>query len=120
MLIMKKISFNNWLFLILGMQYALMHLFSFNIPEPVTIAELIAFIVYSIIEISMFIYQGKHAPIGAVSGMIPLFFAVLWTVALFSHFQSDIYLAELTAINSIGVFTAYFMLLVEYKYMIKD
>lgn len=119
-LLFKKISFNTWLFMILGLQYALMHLFAFKLPDAVTMSEIIVFLVYTLAEIFMFIYRGRRAAVGAVSGMIPLFFSVLWTVALFSHFQSEVYQAELTVINSLGMFTAYFTLFVEYIFMIRD
>ncbi|MEK4059194.1 MULTISPECIES: hypothetical protein [Paenibacillus] len=120
MLIFKKISFNNWLFTVLALQYALMHLFKLHIPNSVKLSEIIIFIVYTVSEIILFIYRGRRAAVGAVSGMIPLFFAVLWTVAFFSHFQSEIYVAELTVINSVGMFTAFFILLFEYIFLIRD
>lgn len=73
MLIFKKISFNNWLFTVLALQYALMHLFKLHIPNSVKLSEIIIFIVYTVSEIILFIYRGRRAAVGAVSGMIPLF-----------------------------------------------
>lgn len=48
MLIFKKVSFNNWLFTVLALQYALMHLFKLHIPDSVKLSEIIIFIVYTV------------------------------------------------------------------------
>lgn len=120
MLFLRKVPFNAWLFGLLAVQYVLMHLFSLDIPASVTEIELVLFIVYTAAEIFMFIYRGRRTTGGAVDGMVPLFFLVLWTVSLFSMLQRESYPAALTAINSLGVFTAFFMLSVEYIFLIKD
>lgn len=120
MLFNRKISFNTWLFLILALQYALMHLFSLGLPASITSFELVVFIVYTISQIMSFFYKGKRATSGSVSGLVPLFFSVLWTVAFFSHLQREACPVMLIVMISLGMFTALFMLMSEYIFLIKD
>jgi len=119
-LFLKKVSFNWWMFLVLAVQYVLMHLFTMEFPLLISELELAIFVVYTIMEFAGFIYKGRRAPVGAISGMIPLFFAVLWTVALFSRLQRESYPMMHTVINSLGMITAFLILFVEYIFLIKD
>lgn len=119
MLIFKKISFNNWLFTVLALQYALMHLFKLHIPDSIKLSEIIVFIVYTVSRLHCLSTGAAGQPLELFPND-PAFFAVLWTVAFFSHFQSENYVAELTVINSVGMFTAFFILLFEYIFLIRD
>lgn len=120
MLFLKNISFNNWVFMVLALQYGLMHLMSRDMPDTITMLELAVFIIYSVAEITVFIYRGRRTIQGSISGMIPLSFAVLWTVALCSHLQRDSYPPLLPVITAFGILTACFILLFEYIVLIKD
>lgn len=106
--------------MVLALQYALMHFMSRDMPDTITLLELMVFVIYSIVEIAVFIYRGRRTAQESISGMIPLSFAVLWTVALFSHLQRDSYPPLLPVITGFGIFTACFILLFEYIVLIKD
>ncbi len=111
---LKKVSFNQLVFLCLGIQYALMHLFSSEEAIVITSAELIVYSIYTATGLGVFFYKSRRVNVEAVTGMASLFFSVLWTVALFSQFQMESYPNALTVINSLGVFTAVLIMLSEF------
>lgn len=111
---LNKVSFNQLVFLCLGIQYALMHFFSSEEAIVITTAELIIYSIYTATSLAIFFYKSRRVNVEAVTGMASLFFSVLWTVALFSHFQMESYPYTLTIINSLGVFTAVLVLLSEF------
>lgn len=111
---LKKVSFNQLVFLCLGIQYALMHLFSSGEAIVITSIELVIYSVYTMISLALFFYKSRRVNVESVTGMASLFFSVLWTVALVSQFQKENYPDALIVINVLGVFTAVLVLLSEF------
>lgn len=115
----KQLSFNAFVFLGLGFQYALMHLFAWGDTIAITEMELVCYIVYSAAGLTGFIYKSRRTVAESVSAMVPLFYSVLWTVALCSHFYKESYPATFTLMISMGLFSALLALVLEIRVIAK-
>ncbi|MFF2014529.1 hypothetical protein [Paenibacillus sp. NPDC058177] len=110
---LKKIPFNLLVFLGLGLQYSLLHVLPSGPTPTITTLELVIYIAYTIIGLAGFFYKSRKVRTEDISGMAALFFGVLWTVAITSHFRKESYTEVLTLVHSVGIFTAGLILLTE-------
>lgn len=111
---LDKVSFSRLVFLCLAIQYALMHWFSSGEAIIITSIELIIYIAYTFVSLVLLFHKSRCVNVEAFTGMFSLFFSVVWTVSLISHFHMESYPNALTVINSVGIFTAMVMLFVEF------
>ncbi|MFC3746053.1 hypothetical protein [Paenibacillus sp. GCM10012306] len=110
---LKRIPFNLLVFLGLGLQYSMLHVLSPGPTLVITNLELVIYIAYTVIGLAGFFYKSRRVRSEDVSSMAALFFGVLWTVAITSHFRKESYTEVLTLMNSLGIFTAGLILLTE-------
>lgn len=115
----NKVSFNQSVFICLGIQYLLMHLFSAGEAIVITSIELVIYMIYTVVGLVGLFVRSRRVNSEAVSGMSSLFFSVLWTVSLFSQFRKESYPDALTVINSLGVSTALLVLLAEFIILVR-
>jgi hypothetical protein len=116
---LSKVSFNLLVFLGLGIQYSLLHVLPSGPTLAITTLELVIYIVYTATGLAGFFCKSRKVRSEDISGMAALFFSVLWTVAICSHFRKETYTEALTLINSIGIFTAGLILLAELVILIR-
>lgn len=110
----NKVSFNQLVFICLGIQYMLMHLFSAGEAIVITSIELVIYMIFTVVGLVGLFMRSRKVDSQAISGLVSLFFSVLWMVSLFSQFRKESYPDALTVINSLGVFTALLVLLAEF------
>lgn len=115
----NKVSFNQSVFICLGIQYLLMNLFSAGEAIVITSIELVIYMIYTVVGLVGLFVRSRRVNSEAVSGMSSLFFSVLWTVSLFSQFRKESYPDALTVINSLGVSTALLVLLAEFIILVR-
>ncbi|AIQ75351.1 MULTISPECIES: hypothetical protein [Paenibacillus] len=115
----KRLSFNQLVFICLGFQYLLMRLFSAGEAIVITSIELVIYIVYTVATLAGLFLRSRRIDSEAVSGLSSLFFSVLWTVSLFSQFRKESYPNALTIINSLGVSSAVIVMLTQFIILAK-
>ncbi|MEK4461485.1 hypothetical protein MHI32_20135 [Paenibacillus sp. FSL H7-0690] len=115
----KRLSFNQLVFICLGFQYLLMRLFSTGEAIVITSIELVIYIVYTVATLAGLFLRSRRIDSEAVSGLSSLFFSVLWTVSLFSQFRKESYPNALTIINSLGVSSAVIVMLTQFIILAK-
>lgn len=115
----SKVSFNQLVFICLGFQYLLMHLFSAGEAIVITSIELVIYMIFTVVGLVGLFMRSRKVDSEARSGLVSLFFSVLWTVSLCSQFRKESYPNALTIINSLGVSTALLVLLAEFIVLIR-
>ncbi|WNS44704.1 hypothetical protein [Paenibacillus sp. MMS20-IR301] len=110
---LHKVSFNLIVFMALGIQYALMHLFSAGEVIVISTGELIIYMLFTFAGLGRFFQRRRDVLKEQGCGYTGLFFSVLWTVSLCSQFRKESYPEALTIINSLGVSAAGLVLLTE-------
>lgn len=116
---LTKDSFNLFVFMGLGIQYALMHLFSAGEVIAISAGELIIYMVFTFTGLGTFFQRRRQTLNERGCGESGLFFSVLWTVSLCSQFRKESYPDALTIINSLGLSAAGLVLLTEIIILLK-